>query len=59
MLRKRRDSSADSSSLEVEVEDEVAQLEVTVPSRGQISYRNQTLTEVRNSLAWLAEPSQR
>ena len=58
MLRKSRDSSADSSSLEVEVEDEV-QLEVTVPSRGQISPRNQTLTEVRNGLAWLAEPSQR
>ena len=58
MLRKSRDSSADSSSLEVEVEDEV-QLEVTLPSRGQISPRNQTLTQVRNGLAWLAEPSQR
>ena len=56
MLRKRKDSSADSSS--VEVEDEV-QLEVTLPSRGQISPINQTLTEVRNGLAWLAEPSQR
>ena len=54
MLRKSRDSSADSSSLDVEV-----QLEVTVPSRVQISPRNQTLTEVRNGLAWLAEPSQR
>ena len=51
MLRKSRDSSADSSSLEVEVEDEVEQLEVTVPSRGQISPRNQTLTQVRNGLA--------
>ena len=54
--KKSRDSSADSSSLEVE--DEV-QVEVTVPSRGQIYPRNQTLTEVKNGLAWLAEPSQR
>ena len=57
MLRKSRDSSADSSSLEVEVEDEVAQLEVTVPSRGQIYPRNQTLNrEQRFDLAGRTKP---
>ena len=34
-------------------------MEVTVPSRGQIYPRNQTLNRVINGLTWLAEPSQR
>ena len=58
-ILRKRDSSADSSLLEVEVEDEVEQLELTVSGRGQISPRNQILTEVKNGLAMLENKDQR